>query len=370
MSTKVQEMDNSYPYKFRTKTCTKKRGRYSKRCFYNHGNGMRRRAPEQHERGCFNYIPTHCQQWQKTKNCCLGDSCVRAHGWMEINFHPLFYKTKMCRSYLKNGVCFECGVYCAKAHNPTEILNLVNIYGEDWKYHFDLQMEEIGPDSMSIVESGRNCFKSQKTIVALPSKIQSDNNNLTDCLLDKPKSVTNLYTGQNQGEGSPLRIPKLASPIRRVESFENHSSYMTSPYLHGISECVRYHMPEFFLDPVETSNVDLYDETLEMYEGDTNFMMNCKSPAVKVPSECSLYSLPRISSPLGSSSSSTSNSGLCCLSLDHSEVCDISGSDESCTMDLKNSECGKENQPQSNHENSSHSLFERPNYDSIRKRLF
>jgi len=204
-------------------------------------------------------------------------------------------------------------------------------------------MKEKGSDSMSIVEPGRKCSKSQTAIVALPSKIQSDDNNLIDCFLDKPKSVSDLYIDQNQGEGSPLRIPKFASPVRRVESFDNHSRYISSPHLHGIYDSVCYQMPELFFDPLVTSYVDLYGETAEMYEG-TDFMINCKSSVVKVPSECSLYSLPRISPRQGSSSSSTSNSKLSSLSLNHSEIRDISGSDESCTMDLKNSECSKENE--------------------------
>jgi len=223
------------------------------------------------------------------------------------------------------------------------------------------------PYSMSIVETRRKCLKSQEAIMALPPEIQSDDN-LTDCLLDRPKILTNLYTDQNQAEGSPLRIPKLASPLRRGYSFEN-PSYISSQHLHRIYESVCYDMPELFLHPAETSYVDLYDETVEMCEV-TDFTINCKSPIVKAPSECSLYSLPTISSPHGSSSSSRSNSELSCLSHDHSERCDISGSDESCTMDLKNSECSKENQQQSEHENNPHSLFQRPNYDTIRKQLF
>jgi len=238
---------------------------------------------------------------------------------MEIIFHPLVFKTKMCRSYLKNGVCCEYDVYCAKAHHPAEIRNLVEIYGEDWKRHYDLPIIEQKPDAMSTVESES---------------------------IDKPKNVGNCYTCQIQGANSPLRIPKLASPVRRVESFNNHSSYISSPHLHGIYESVCYDMPELFCYP-ELSYGDLYDETAEMYEGCSDYTDNSESP-VKAPSECSMYSIPTISSPEGSSASSTSNSELSSPSRDHSEICDTSDSDGSCMINVNSYE----------------------NYDCIRKKLF
>jgi hypothetical protein len=177
------------------------------------------------------------------------------------------FKTEMCRSYLKNDVCFKYGVYCAKAHDPTEIRNLVVIYGEDWKRHYDLPMKERYPDSLSIIESE-------------PS-------------IEWPKSVSNCYTCQIQGANSQLRIPKLA-PVRRVESFNNHSSYISSPHLHGIYDSLCYHMPEFFFEPVKFSNSDLCDEIAEIYEGCIDYTYNCESP-VNYSSECSLYSIPTIS---------------------------------------------------------------------------
>lgn len=358
--TQLQEKlkDNTYIYKFLTKLCTDKRCRSPERCFCTHSLvRRRRRVPKQDKHGRFNYIPVHCPQWKKTRKCPLGDTCIRSHGSMEIIFHPLLYKTKMCSSHLKNGVCCQYGIYCAKAHSPTEIRNLVDIYGEDWKRLYDLPMNEKDPESMRIVESERKCFQSQEAIVTLP-KVQSYDNNLTGCLLDKQNTVNNLYKDEKQGEGSPLRIPKLASTISTVQSFENHSSYMSSPHLEGIYDSVCYQMPELFLDPVETSYVDLYTETAEMYEGSTDFTIKCQSPVVKVPSECSLHSLPTVSSPHGSSSSFKSNSLFCSPYLDNLEILAMSGSDESYTMDLKNPEWSKENQPQRGHGNNVHSFYE------------
>jgi len=124
-----KESDNFYMYKFRTSPCTKKPCRQPNNCSNSHSLLMRRRVPMQGRKGLFNYIPKPCPEWKKHKKCVLRDSCSQAHGWLEMIYHPLRYKTKMCESYEKSGVCRKYGVYCAKAHNRTEIRNLVKIYG-------------------------------------------------------------------------------------------------------------------------------------------------------------------------------------------------------------------------------------------------
>jgi len=155
--TKETDTDDDYMYKFRTKPCTKKRCRNPPKCFDAHSEVMRRRVPTQGEQGLFNYIPEPCPQWQKLKKCTLRGSCSRSHGWLEIIFHPLLYKTKMCKSNVKNGVCREYGVYCAKAHNLSGIRNLVQIYGENWKRHYDLTLRENLSDSSSAVKAQGKC---------------------------------------------------------------------------------------------------------------------------------------------------------------------------------------------------------------------
>lgn len=227
-------------------------------------------------------------------------------------------------------------------------------------------MKEKDPGPMSIVKSGKKCYKSQKAIVTLPSKMQSDNN-LTNCLLNKPHTSTNLCKDKNQEESSLLRIPKLASPLLSIQSF-GYPSYMSSAHLHGMHESDCYNMPELFLDPVVTSYVDLYGETAEMYEGYTDFVFRCNSPVVKATSEYSFLSLPSISSPERSSLSSTSNSKSRSPSLDLSETWD-SSSDESNTMDLKNFEWSKEKR-QSEQINKCDSFYYRSHFDTIRKQLF
>jgi len=67
-------------------------------------------------------------------------------------YHPLLYKTKMCEFYQKYGVCRKCGVYCGKAHNPSDICNLVIIYCQRWKSYGDLNLWESG--TKWIIKSG------------------------------------------------------------------------------------------------------------------------------------------------------------------------------------------------------------------------
>jgi len=106
---------------------------------------MKRRVPKLNADGLFNYIPEECPQWKnskKEKKCTWGDKCLRSHGFLEKIFHPLLYKTKICKSSHKSGICAEYGDYCAFARSTSEIRDLVEIYGEDWKQHYDLSDRE------------------------------------------------------------------------------------------------------------------------------------------------------------------------------------------------------------------------------------
>lgn len=137
----TQATDDLYMYKFRTNLCSEKRRCTNPSgCFDAHSNIMKRRVPTQMKSngGLFNYIPEACPEWRKSKKCFMGKSCPRSHGWLEIIFHPLLYKTKLCKAPRRNGVCGAYGVYCAKAHTRCEIRSLVEIYGENWKRHYDI----------------------------------------------------------------------------------------------------------------------------------------------------------------------------------------------------------------------------------------
>jgi len=149
-----------YMYKFRTKFCGMKGKCPSPAtCFHAHSKIMKRRVPALNEEiGTYNYIPEPCPQWRRLKRCSFGENCPRSHGWLEVIYHPLVYKTKLCKSKRKNGICVEYGVYCAKAHHRFEVRNLVNIFGLDWKRHYDL--------------SGRFGFRAEDTFSGCNERIK------------------------------------------------------------------------------------------------------------------------------------------------------------------------------------------------------
>jgi len=130
-------------YKFRTKKCCDRKCKKGKACFDYHSKDLARRVPKQipTRRNLFNYIPQACPDYKKQKKCPMGNSCHLAHGWLEIIYHPLLFMTKLCECSLKKGVCKKYGIYCTKAHNENEIRNLVSIYGEDWKRHYEAHQE-------------------------------------------------------------------------------------------------------------------------------------------------------------------------------------------------------------------------------------
>jgi len=145
MNGETSNLDDKYMYEFCTKRCSWKDCPKDVTCFDAHSKAMSRRVPQQLKSlgGLFNYIPEHCPQYKWKKRCSAGESCFRAHGWLEIIFHPLLYKTKLCKSTHENGACRLYGIYCAKAHKRSEMRNLAKIYGKNWKAHYDTSQREL-----------------------------------------------------------------------------------------------------------------------------------------------------------------------------------------------------------------------------------
>jgi len=145
MSGGSANLDHKYMYEFCTKRCNWKGCPKDATCVDAHSKAMSRRVPMQLKSmgGLFNYIPEQCPQYKWKKRCTLGENCFRAHGWLEIIFHPLLYKTKLCKSTYENGVCKLYGIYCAKAHKRNEMRNLAKIYGKNWKSHYDISQREL-----------------------------------------------------------------------------------------------------------------------------------------------------------------------------------------------------------------------------------
>jgi len=211
--TQSQVRDDLIMYQFRTKLCNRKhRCKNPSNCFDAHSNTMKRRVPKQagSKWGLFNYIPVSCQDYL-SKKCRLGKSCPRSHGWLEVIFHPLLYKTKLCKSQRgKNGICKAHGVYCAKAHTRSEIRNLLEIYGEQWKRHYDLshRLSRTMNDQFTIMPNfnmTKKCnSKMERVGLALVPKIRK--------ILDVNLFAQNILDGHNSQLDHPPMCLEQTSP--------------------------------------------------------------------------------------------------------------------------------------------------------------
>jgi len=291
-----------YMYKFRTKHCTKKICRNPSKCFDAHSEVMRRRVPTQGEHGLWNYIPEPCPQWQKLKKCSLGKSCPRSHGWLEVIFHPLLYRTKMCKSDVKNGVCRQYGVYCAKAHKPTDIRNLVKIYGKDWKKHYEC-------------------------------------------------------SDRAEARGSTTTSPSLTNSSTVIDP--ESPMLCASPPIFGddISICDR--ISDFSLDGGVTSYIQLYSEKVTMVETDVIDLKNYKSPIAN-PWDCTVRSPGTDGPPMEFSPMSSCNSNFMSRVGENWK----SSSDVYGKIDVEELECDMENRPTSKYGDNPDSLFAQPLYES------
>jgi len=170
---------------------------------------MSRRVPKQipSRANLFNYIPQMCPEYKKRKKCAMGNECYLAHGWLEIIYHPLLFKTKLCKSSLEKGVCRKYGFYCAKAHNKNEVRNLVSIYGEDWKRHYEAHQSE------SVMANN----KEAKLELSKHSDLSNSSRSSGSRVEDNVKSAgLGDYSSLMYG-GSPLFVPTpLASPCQSV----------------------------------------------------------------------------------------------------------------------------------------------------------
>jgi len=173
----AKTINDLYMYKFRTKHCN--RGRQCNNpsaCFDAHSKLMKRRVPRLVDRGLFSYSPIACQEWQRSKKCGMGERCTRAHGWTEIIFHPLRYKTKLCKSKHQNGVCSRYGIHCANACTPRGIRCLDEIYGKNWKGYCEVSEKQSANKNYHPVRASTSRMKrrrqhnKQRVGVAVPPK--------------------------------------------------------------------------------------------------------------------------------------------------------------------------------------------------------
>lgn len=269
---KATENDNMYMYKYHTHSCTKKKCRNPSKCFDTHSLDMRRRVPSLREDGLFNYIPELCPQWGKSKKCNKGDRCYHSHGWLEIIFHPLLFKTKMCQSTRKNGVCRKYGFYCAKAHNPSEIRNLVQIYGKNWKRHYDLSLRDEDAATLGLT----NRYRSSKINSVRFSKMLYNENFVSDSTMDRRK-VGATQSEQNKDEGYTETSPYYYSSRDANKSANSPFCSYTSSQLCGEYTSICDVKTDRILDQEIKSYIQLYSEEMAMSEStNSDSSASCK----------------------------------------------------------------------------------------------
>jgi len=258
--------DEAYMFEFRTNFCKKKRCRNASKCFDAHSKHMKRRVPKLNADGLFNYIPEECLQWKNSKKenkCNAGERCLRSHGWLEKIFHPLLYKTKICESSHKNGICSEYGAYCAFAKNQSEVRSLVKIYGEGWKQHYDLsEREKKGSIHQKYIKKGSSLDET--------------------CAKDKTSHVANqskLTTQWDEGE-----MNKMTDSGAVLGHSDSLALTFSSPSLSGTCGSISDLLANFPIDDHVTSYVQLYSDNVD---GD-----GCGKTLSPSNSACHLPALP------------------------------------------------------------------------------
>jgi len=229
----------------------------------------------QGRKGLFNYIPKPCPEWGKHKKCILRDSCPQAHGYLEIIYHPLLYKTKMCESYQKPGVCRKYGVCCAKAHNLSEIRNLVKIYGWNWKRHYDFSLRESGTKVISksavrfdkplVVKHAGSCGSETilRYLEGFPSELS---NSLRNLCLNEKQGLIGTQSNMKQNRS------RAVNDFKRKQ--KNHTSKSTSLFspspLFGVSDNVYEQMPDIWLEDAVSHYTELYRKKCVMSENESS----------------------------------------------------------------------------------------------------
>lgn len=90
-------------------------------CVYAHNWQDFRRRPD-----VYDYEPEPCLNWKSEdfigdyhQGCYYSFDCRKCHGWKELEFHPLSYKVKPCKTERCNK-----GGHCSMYHNEKEKRNI------------------------------------------------------------------------------------------------------------------------------------------------------------------------------------------------------------------------------------------------------
>ena len=108
--------DARYLFEFKTQPCRDLQCE-DQECWNYHSYKDKRRVPRYlPETQGFTYSASTC-----TMPSCDYPNCTCAHNGLEVSFHPLLYKTKLCAGMIAQNHCNFKGPHCAFAHSQAEL---------------------------------------------------------------------------------------------------------------------------------------------------------------------------------------------------------------------------------------------------------
>lgn len=123
----LKQDENFYLYKYKTVFCPYIYDHDRSQCVYAHNPQDFRRDPL-----TYKYNPVQCPDWSQDQifnyeqgKCPRGMKCEKSHGWKELEFHPLYFKTKNCSNSHK---CIkkDCPFYHNNGDRRTIKSNILN----------------------------------------------------------------------------------------------------------------------------------------------------------------------------------------------------------------------------------------------------
>jgi len=297
--TKSEKASQFYMYKFRTNFCSMRGNCRRQGCSDAHSKITKRRVPALDEkRRKWNYIPKPCPQYRRSNNCNLGDSCPRSHGWLEVIYHPLIYKTKLCKSKRKNGICAKYGLNCAKAHSKFEVRSLIEIFGYDWSRYYDLS-DRIGfePKDSSFeskVKEKKNKFhRSRVGLAQIPNTDQTlDIDSFATYLLEKRASMEDR-PGKHEQNIHPNAIYNSHIMYDNFGHLDTYALGLNTP-IQNSSFSSRSEIVITPLTPLREMLEDGYGHSQNIWEQGYSPEQECKSLKIENKSQV----LTDISSPI------------------------------------------------------------------------
>lgn len=113
--------DWSVMFLYKTQPCVQVNCEQWSSCWGYHSPVDHRRVPR-FTKGEFNYEGVKCELEGTHTDCQF------SHNTYEVAFHPLNYRTALCKGLKVAGVCYLYGVYCRHAHCEDELRAPVEIY--------------------------------------------------------------------------------------------------------------------------------------------------------------------------------------------------------------------------------------------------